>query len=239
MTHYPGSRRVRGILFDLDGTLLDIELSDFIPRYFAALEEAAAEEFPDTDLVAAIAASTEAMMRSHPGATNREAFWSDFSKRTNVDAEAHRPLFDRFYVERFPALDGGATPKKGARRAVTTALDLGFRVAIATNPIFPMAAVRHRLAWAGLADVDFPLVTAYEQMHATKPQPAYFRETATLLGLEPAECLMVGDDPVLDLAAADVGMQTFYVGSRAAPSDYRGDLDDLADLLARLASDDR
>jgi FMN phosphatase YigB (HAD superfamily) len=228
---------VRGILFDLDGTLLDIELSGFIPRYFAALTEAASAEFPGVDLAAVIGASTEAMMRPHPGVTNHDAFWADFASHAGADAKERWPLFDRFYAERFPSLGKGTGPKKGARRAVETAIGLGFRVAIATNPIFPMAAVRHRLAWAGLDDIDFPVVTAYEGMHATKPFPAYFRETAELLGVAPAECLMVGDDPVLDMGAADIGMMTFNVGGRPTPSDYTGDLDDLADLLERLAGD--
>lgn len=228
---------MRAILFDLDGTLLDIELSDFIPRYFAALTEAASAEFPGVDLATTISASTEAMMRPHPGVTNHDAFWSDFASAAGADARDRWPLFDRFYAERFPALGEGTGPRKGARRAVETAIDLGLKVAIATNPIFPMAAVRHRLAWAGLDDIDFPLVTAYEEMHATKPFPAYFRETADLLGVRPAECLMVGDDPVLDMGAADVGMLTFYVGGRPTSSDFSGDLDDLADLLERLAKD--
>lgn len=229
---------MRAILFDLDGTLLDIRLSEFLARYFQGLSAAAADRFPGVDLVAAISSSTEAMMRPHPGLTNKEAFDADFLALTGFDIREHGEVFDRFYAERFPLLAGGSTPAKGARRAVETALDLGMRVAVATNPIFPLAAIRHRLSWARLDDLPVHVVTAYEDMHATKPLPSYFRETAELLGVEPAECLMVGDDPVLDLPAADTGMRTFYVGDDAGVfSDYRGDLDDLADLMPRLAQD--
>jgi FMN phosphatase YigB (HAD superfamily) len=230
---------MRAVLFDLDGTLLDIALSDFLGRYFAALAEAAGDRFPGLDLIAEISASTEAMMRPHPGATNQEAFYLDFRGRTGVDLGEHASVFERFYAEDFPGLVGSASPAPGGRAAVEAALGLGLRVAVATNPIFPMAAVRHRLAWAGLSALEFPVVTAYEDMHATKPLPAYFRETAELLGVPPAACLMVGDDPMLDLAAADVGMRTFYVGGRAGvDADYRGDLRDLAQLLPRLLERD-
>lgn len=230
---------MRGILFDLDGTLLDIDLGTFLDRYFTALSEVSAGRFPDVDLVAGIAESTGAMMLPHPGVTNRDAFYADFLAQTGIDMEEHWPVFERFYSEGFPALGDGASPAPGARRAVETAMQLGFRVAIATNPIFPRQAVRHRLAWAGLGDIDFPLVTTYELMHATKPLPAYFRETAELLGVDPTACLMVGDDPVLDLAAADVGMRTFYVGGdRSVLADYRGSLEDLAELLPRLTDAD-
>jgi FMN phosphatase YigB (HAD superfamily) len=121
---------------------------------------------------------------------------------------------------------------------VETALGLGMRVAVATNPIFPLEAVRHRLDWAGLGDLPVHVITTYEVMHATKPLPAYFRETAEMLGVEPRACLMVGDDPLLDLPAADVGMRTYYVGARTDVSaDYCGDLGQLAALLPRLVSE--
>ena len=66
--------------------------------------------------------------------------------------------------------------------------------------------------WAGVRDLPVHLVTSYENMHATKPDPGYFAETAALLGVDPHDALMVGDDRQLDLAAADIGMRTFYVG---------------------------
>ena len=57
----------------------------------------------------------------------------------------------------------------------------------------------------------------------------------TLNRLTPAEALMVGDDRVLDMTAADVGMRTFYVGRGTAPgTDFSGTLRDLIGLLPRL-----
>jgi FMN phosphatase YigB (HAD superfamily) len=230
---------MQAILFDLDGTLLDIDLSAFIGRYFRALEAAVAGRFDGVAFLPALSASTEAMMVPHPGETNREAFYRDFMERTGIDMAEQWAFFERFYVEQFPSLAGGAKPAKGGRRAVETSLSLGLKVAVATNPIFPMMAIRHRMSWAGLDDLDIPLVTAYEDMHATKPLPAYYRETAAMLGADPAVCLMVGDDPVLDMAAADIGMRTFYVGGRGdVLADLRGNLDQLADVLPRLAEAD-
>jgi HAD superfamily hydrolase (TIGR01549 family) len=118
---------------------------------------------------------------------------------------------------------------------VVAARNLGLRVAVATNPIFPRIAVDHRIAWAGLDGIDFDLVTTYEHMRACKPQADYFVQVADELDVDPAECLMVGDDPRLDMPAADVGMRTFYVGSgNRVAADYRGTLTDLAALLPRL-----
>ncbi len=232
---------MRGVLFDLDGTLLDIDLASFIERYFAALSEALSEVLPAThpsDALHAVHAATGAMMREHAGRTNQAVFEEEFARLTGVDLADHRDVFDRFYAERFPLLGDGYGEAPGARAAVDAARSAGLRMAVATNPIFPRAAVIHRMAWAGFAHDEFEVITSYETMEACKPLPGYFRQTATALGVDPARCMMVGDDRVLDLAAADVGMQTFYVGSDdEATADYRGDLDSLARLIDRLADE--
>lgn len=230
---------MQAVLFDLDGTLLDLDLSDFLRRYFVALERVAEPLFDSStersSFMKALNAAVGAMMTSHPGLTNQAVFFDDLRTSTGIDLEAHWPLFEDFYAEVFPGLVGTARPAKGARRAVSTALDLGLRVAIATNPIFPRVAVDHRLTWAGVADLPVHIVTTYEQMESCKPNPAYYRQTAGLLEVEPSACLMVGDDRTLDMPASDVGMTTFYVGRESGvATDFSGDLDDLADLLPRL-----
>ena len=230
---------MRAVLFDLDGTLLDLDLGAFLGRYFAALEIASAPLAGVHDgeggFMEALHAATGTMMELHPGRTNREVFYAELLARTGVDLNEHWGVYQRFYDEVFPTLGDTAGPAPGARTVVTTALELGLEVAIATNPIFPRAAVDHRLAWAQIADLPVSVVTTYETMQACKPHAAYYRQTAELLGVAADECLMVGDDRALDMPAADVGMRTYYVGQdEDAPADMRGDLQELARLLPRL-----
>ncbi|MDP2299856.1 MAG: HAD family hydrolase [Actinomycetota bacterium] len=230
---------MRAILFDLDGTLLDLDLSAFLERYFTALESAAAplarHANGSDSVMSALHAATRSMMEHRSGATNREVFFAAFAKHSGIDLGEHWSVFEDFYRNVFPTLADTARPAPGARTAVTTARDLGLRVAIATNPIFPRAAVDHRIAWAGLADVEFDLITTYEQMTACKPHPEYYRQVAEILDVTPAECLMVGDDHVLDMAAADIGMRTYYVGTQpGVAADVIGDLEGLVELLPRL-----
>jgi FMN phosphatase YigB (HAD superfamily) len=229
---------VRAVLFDLDGTLLDIEITTFLGRYFRALGEVVESHFPSQQLMPAILESTQAMQMPHPGRTNRDVFHEGLLASTGIDLGEHWSVFEAFYRERFPLLGDGYGPKKGARRAIETALGLGLEVVVATQPIFPRVAIEHRLAWAGLSDLALEHVTTYETMHACKPLPDYFRETASMAGVEPRECVMVGDDRTNDMAAADIGMRTFYVGEQAGTqADWSGDLDDLADLLPKLTAD--
>ncbi len=230
---------MRAVLFDLDGTLLRLDLPVFLRSYFAELERHTTSALdPATDsaaLLGAIKSATGLMLASHPGRTNREVFTVGMRELTGFDIDANWGVFDTFYRDVFPGLAGDAGPASGAHQAVQAALGLGCKTAVATNPIFPREAIVARLGWAGLADAPFDVITSFEFMEACKPHPEYFLQVAQLLGVAPEECVMVGDDPVLDMSAADVGMRTYYVGTEPCPSaSFAGDLSALAELLPRL-----
>lgn len=232
---------MRAVLFDLDGTLLDIDLGRFLGRYFTALSKTFAEILsPDQvePAMAALNSGTEAMMRPHPGLTNYEAFWQEVATHVGLDPEAHAAPLEQFYEEVFPSLSDGYGPATGSAEALAAARECGLKIAIATNPIFPRRAVEHRMSWAGIDHTAVDAITSYETMHSCKPHASYFKETAEMIGVSPIDCMMVGDDPVLDMAATDVGMQTFYVGDGTpAHYSYKGSLTEVANLLPRLCID--
>jgi FMN phosphatase YigB (HAD superfamily) len=101
--------------------------------------------------------------------------------------------------------------------------------------------VEARLRWAGLpvSEFDFELVTTYENMHAAKPQPAYYEEILAQIDLAAAETLMVGDDWENDIVpAASVGCYTYWlpmngetVPPEAAMATEYGSLDDFYSLV--------
>jgi FMN phosphatase YigB (HAD superfamily) len=75
-------------------------------------------------------------------------------------------------------------------------------------------------------------------MHACKPHAAYYLEIAEMLAVEPEDCLMVGDDPTLDMPASAVGMMTYFVGDApGVRADLFGDLDALSEMLSGLEKD--
>ena len=227
---------MRAVLFDLDGTLLDVDTGAFMRRYFEALRS-----FPvtgwDGDLLEAITTATESMMGQHPGVTNADVFWADFSQITGHGREEWEPVFDVFYRDWFPGLRESAGPAPGALRAMATVRSRGLKVAVATNPMFPRGAIDQRLSWAGFGDLDDSvLVTSYETSTACKPWPEYFAEVARRLEIAPSDCLMVGDDPAMDLGCRDIGMKSWLLEEPPAgwSTDYAGTLDQLADLIDRL-----
>lgn len=231
---------MQGVLFDLDGTLLDVSMDAFLHRYFGALKATVAPKYPGVDLLDAVRGSTGVMQRPHAGRTNQDAFYEDFLARTGIDLAEDWGVFEDFYRDVFPTLGEGYGPVPGALEAIEAARALGLKVAVATQPIFPRAAIEHRLAWAGLRDVEFDAVTTFEVMLACKPSPVYFRQVAEMIGCDPSQCLMVGDDREADMPASAVGMRTFYVGrDPQATADHRGTLRELPRLLERLVRSDR
>ena len=227
---------MKAILFDLDGTLLDLDTGDFMQRYFRALRQIETPGW-EGDLLDAVAIGTEEMMGRHPGRTNEDVFWERFVEITGRPQHEWLPIFATFYQGAFTSLRQGAGPSPGALRALHTARERGLAVVIATNPMFPRVAIDHRLAWAGLGTLpEDVLVTSYETSTACKPWPEYFAEVAATIGVAPSECLMVGDDASMDLGSRSVGMKAWLLDEPAAgwETDYVGSLDQLADFVQRF-----
>ncbi len=201
----------QAVLFDLDGTLLSITMAEFVAHYFRALTAWAVQYgVPEEEFVAKLQVATHAMQRNQGPETNAEVFARHFFPLQGRGADYWGPIFEAFYRQAFPKLQHLARPRPAARQVVEAAMAQGYPVVLATNPLFPEAAVRQRMAWAGVADLPFALVTTYENSRASKPMPAYFEQVCAAVGAAPEACLMVGDEP-MDMAAAQVGMRTYWV----------------------------
>jgi hypothetical protein len=102
---------------------------------------------------------------------------------------------------------------------IEQAIDSGYRIAIATNPIFPAIATRERLRWAGLAPEDYPfeIISTYENFHFGKPHPAYYLELIAQLGWPDTGFVVVGNDMDLDIIPAEkLNIASYWVKSEPA-----------------------
>ena len=151
------------------------------------------------------------MVKNDGSQSNEAAFWKKFASIYGEKVLADKPLFDEFYLKEFQEAKGicGRNPK--AALTVQRAKEMGLRVALATNPIFPKVATESRIRWAGLEPEDFELYTSYENIGYCKPNPDYYREIVKRLGVEPEQCLMVGNDVSEDMVAETVGMKVFLL----------------------------
>jgi len=228
---------IRAVLFDLDGTLLSNDMTVFLPHYFELLSAHLAHILEPDEFMARLMQATQEMLGNDGRDTNEEVFAAAFYPLAGHSREEMEALFLDFYVEKFPALQKYTRRKSGARQVVQIAFDLGYDVVIATNPLFPAIAIEQRLAWAGVADFPYRLVTSYENSRATKPNLIYFRQILEAIDQPPEASLVVGDED-MDMVAARLGCRTFLVpGPRTdlAPTTprptYEGTLAEVGDLL--------
>ncbi len=199
------------VLFDLDGTLLPLDQDVFVKQYFGRLAVTLAPDYPAERLLPAMMAGVEAMVRNDGTATNEEIFWRVFSTVYGEDVTGDLSRFDVFYHKEFEDVRQvcGFDPRAG--ETVKRLKAAGFRVALATNPVFPAVATEARIRWAGLERSALAHVTTYENSRFCKPNPAYYREVAEALSCDPETCLMVGNDVDDDMSAERVGMRVFLL----------------------------
>lgn len=202
---------IRAILFDLDGTLLPIDTDQFIHSYMKILSSYVSHLVDPQVFIKELWASTMKMIQSEEDhLTNREVFDSDFFPKMER-AKEMIPLVDRFYEEEFPKLGELVNSHAFIPQLIEAAKNKGYRLVVATNPLFPKSAIYQRILWAGARPEDFEHITTYENCHYTKPNPKYYQEIVQVLGLDPRECLMVGNDVQEDMIAQSIGMKTYLV----------------------------
>ena len=203
---------VRCILFDLDGTLLPMDQEPFMRAYFGGLSRKLAPlGYDPKALIDGIWAGTAAMVENDGSRTNEEAFWDTFCRQCRETARQDEPVFEAYYKQEFQQVKDACGFDPAAAQSVRALRAMGFRVALATNPIFPAVATHSRIRWTGLEPGDFELVTTYENSCHCKPNPDYYRDILNALGLAPEECLMVGNDVGEDMAAQALGMRVFLL----------------------------
>jgi FMN phosphatase YigB (HAD superfamily) len=238
---------LRTLLFDLDGTLLHVDMNYFLKQYFKALTSALADHIPPDVFMSKLWESTEAMINDTNGQkTNKEIFFENFFNSPKYKAEVLMPVFDKFYRDHYGDLQGYTKAKPEAVGLLKKAEELGFELVIATNPLFPASAIRQRLLWAGIDTFTYRLVTTYENMHFCKPKLEYYEEILAKIGRKPPECLMIGNDVEDDMVVSQLGIKTFLVddllintNGRPIQVDWQGNLNDVRDLIVNLGKEGR
>ena len=234
---------IKVVLFDLDGTLLPMDQDVFIKTYFGMLTEEMVKRGYDRKLFSgALLDGIDGMMKNSGKITNEQMFWEIFcSVLGEENGKAAYPYLDSFYENVFDNVSRSCGYDPSAKKVIDEIKQMGFRVALATNPVFPLVATGKRIKWAGISPDDFELITSYENSHYSKPSLDYYREVAESLGVSPSECIMIGNDVSDDMVAIELGMKTFLltdclINKENKPlSDYdHGSFDVLLDHLRTL-----
>lgn len=210
---------VCGVLFDLDGTLVDT-YDLILTTFHHAVRTVLGRDFPDDVLMQKV---------GQPLATQ---MW-DFA-----DDEAVHDELCRVYREHNAVIHDDAIRRfPGTRDALLRFADAGLPIGVVTSKRHAPALAA--LVSCGIDDV-FPVVVGSDDWPEHKPAPGPVLHGCDLLGVAPASCAYVGDSPFDIQAGNAAGCLTvaatwgmFPVDDlvRERPSAQCGSLAAVADLL--------
>lgn len=229
------------VLFDLDGTVLPLDMERFMKIYFDEMAVAFEDIIEKDQLVNNIWTATGAMVKNTEKRKNEEVFMETFKKLISGDLEVYMERFNEFYDKGFLRTKEAITENEYMRKSIALLKEKGYQLVIATNPLFPMRAIEHRISWAGFDVTDFSYVTSYENNHYCKPQLKYYEEVLSDINKEAKECMMVGNNALEDMIAGKLGMETYLIkdhlindSDEEIACTYQGFYKDFYDFVGKL-----
>lgn len=210
---------LRGVLWDMDGTLLDSE----------KIWDVAVAEL-SLDLGRALTAEVRA---STLGNSMQGALRKVFA-HTGTEATDQSLVWARDWLtDRVGQLFSEGIPwRPGAKDALGLAREMGLGTALVTNT--ERGLVETALETIGREYFDFTV--SGDEVEEGKPHPAPYLLGASLLGLDPSHCLAVEDSPTGSLAARRAGCSVLLVPSEVEVSAEPGYV--LRDSLVGISADE-
>lgn len=229
------------VLFDLDGTLLPINGEAFEAIYFKGLSSYFLDKYEPKEFIKLIWTATKAMVLDTSSKTNEEAFMDALQALVNEDITWMQERFNQFYLNEFDQIKIAVTPNPSIQKAVKLLKEKGYRLIIATNPMFPKIAIEKRIEWTGCDRNDFEYVTSFEKNHYCKPQLKFYEEVLSDLNLDASQCLMVGNDINEDMIVSKLNMSTYLITNHVIQDsiipdsvNYSGNYDDFYQFVKSL-----
>lgn len=202
---------INTVLFDLDATVLPMDMDTFIQAYFHEMGKYFHDLIDGRLLAKHVMESTEVMVKNTKARRNEEVFFEHFETLINGDVKVYQDRFDSFYDAGFLNAQAATQKSELMVKAVKLLQQKGYTLVLATNPLFPMKANHHRVRWAGLSPDDFIYISSIENNNYCKPNLDYYREVLAAINKTPDECMMVGNDVIEDLIVAKLGVKTWLI----------------------------
>ena len=205
-------KKIEVVLFDLDGTLLPMDQDVFVQTYFGLLAKNLSNYgYESKKLIESIWLGTKSMIMNDGKQTNEKVFWNTMSNIYGPNVINDESKFESFYINDFPLVKNSCGFDKRANEVIKFLKSKGYRLILATNPIFPRIATEQRIKWAGLDINDFEFVTTYENSSFSKPNLKYYLEILEKNYCKVENCLMVGNDVAEDMIVNKLGVDVFLL----------------------------
>ena len=185
----------KAIIFDVDGTPLDTERI-----YMEAWVKAGA--------LFGYTVTDEALMKTRAVAVSVAIPVFQACCGADFPYEAVRKERVRIAEEIIAEAGADKLIKPGTPAVLQALRDAGYVMAVASST--DIAKTRSHLEHAGLLDW-FPVAIGGDMVKQTKPNPDIFLLAAEKLGVDPKDCIVVGDTPADVLAGTAAGMQVILI----------------------------
>lgn len=205
---------MKAVFFDLDGTLLFVEIYAYMEEYTRRVaQKFASKGYDPQDYAKKFWAASMDLINCDGSKLCSEAFWESYCKLFGKEDYSYdESVFQDFYENEWKEMrEKFITFNPDAVRAVNICKEKGFKVVLATNPVFPPIATDERMSWTGLKPDMFDHVTYYDNSHYTKANNGYYLELCDMLNVKPEEVLMVGNDTRDDMNCLEVGLNGFLI----------------------------
>ena len=207
-TRRDDAKMMKAVLFDLDGTLLLSDEEEFYSAYYKTLGKYCIDLIEPSKLVESVQKIIKKITMDDGKLNNYDRFVNVMKEELGEKlAKALESRFNAFYSsEEFDGLKSLTVPNEKLIGWMRKTENSKLKKVLATNPIFPKSAILKRMEWAGLSERDFDWISVMENSHFLKPRGEYYVEIAQKLAVKPEECMMIGNDALLDGACSKVGM---------------------------------
>ena len=209
--------RLKGLLFDKDGTLVDFDRT-WGPAAFEVMREMAAGDTATLSELATVnhfVVEEKRFLRSSPLVAGSSAsyghLWAAALGRAD-GPELHAEMDQRFKAWGLAML----SPIGDPLAVLQTLAAQGYRLGVATNDAEASALLQADKLGL-MPHLDF--VAGYDSGHGGKPEPGMVLAFARTIGAEPAEVALVGDSTHDLHAARAAGAVAIAVLSGPAPRD--------------------
>ena len=200
---------LNAIFFDLDNTLILFDETRFFKAYLEKITSAFSDLMPEALFQKYLLKASQALMTKDGSLSNAEYFMNIFSRDLKDRRTELWQRFEKFYESEFDQFQSIVSGVPGIHEVFTRLKDSDLKLVVATNPMWPMSAQTIRLKWAGLEKIPFDFISDIENMSYCKPRLEYYQEICRKIDVDPQHCVMVGNDPVNDMIAANLKMKTY------------------------------
>ena len=205
---------MRGLIFDMDGVLLDTE-----KIYFQCWKQSAREFGFIMQDETALAVRSCCSKYAEPFLKHKMGESFDYFRVRN----RRRELVSQYIAEK------GIQQKPGILSLMQFCKEQGILTAVATATSHDLA--EKRLQLAGLNHV-FSKIIGGDNVSCGKPEPDIYLQAAAELGLSPKECIAIEDSPNGIISAFSAGCSVIMIPDLTPPDSYLQPI--LCDIAANL-----